>query len=125
MENGADAGISDSYGQTPLHRVACSGLVKMAGLLIARGVDVNQRDALGNTPLHLAIEELHGETAKLLIQHNASLTTQNKESKVPFEISSGSKGHKTSSRKLAAGLLLTKFIRAQVSAPKGKLFCQN
>jgi ankyrin repeat protein len=63
-ENGADAGLRDRNGQTPLHclglHVPCSLPIDMdlIALLLAHGADVGDTDADGNTPLHLAARNL-------------------------------------------------------------------
>ena len=51
LENGGDANIGDQYENTPLHRAASKGHVKLVKLLLQYHVDVNYKDSSGNTPL--------------------------------------------------------------------------
>ena len=51
LQSGAEPSIGDSYENTPLHRAASKGHVKMVKLLLQYQVDVNYKDKVGNTPL--------------------------------------------------------------------------
>ena len=67
VENGADLGVTDSTGDTPLH-VACSkGLLDIAKYLVERGADLLVNDAVDMTPLHLAAREGHDELLAYLL----------------------------------------------------------
>jgi 26S proteasome non-ATPase regulatory subunit 10 len=57
-------------------------------LLISAKARVNPRDSEGNTALHLACEEGHGDTAVVLIEHNADADLPNADGKTPIEVCS-------------------------------------
>ncbi|MBM3475510.1 MAG: ankyrin repeat domain-containing protein, partial [Armatimonadetes bacterium] len=54
LEKGADAGIVDKSGETPLHLAAMVDGATVAALLIQKGADPNVQDGEGFTPLFLA-----------------------------------------------------------------------
>ncbi len=58
---------------TPLHYAAALPKPEIAGLLIARGADVNAEDTFGTTPLLAAASGAHLETMRLLIEHGAKV----------------------------------------------------
>jgi len=51
LECGADVDSGDCYNNTPLHRAASQGHVKLVKLLLQYRPDVNYKDSSGNTPL--------------------------------------------------------------------------
>ena len=51
LQSGADTSTGDAYENTPLHRAASKGHVKMVKLLLQYQADVNYKDKVGNTPL--------------------------------------------------------------------------
>ena len=51
LQQGADPDIGDQYNNTPLHRAASKGHVKLVKLLLQYNVDVNYRDSQNSTPL--------------------------------------------------------------------------
>ena len=51
LQSGAEPIIGDAYENTPLHRAASKGHVKMVKLLLQYRADVNYKDKVGNTPL--------------------------------------------------------------------------
>ncbi|MHB8995877.1 MAG: ankyrin repeat domain-containing protein [Armatimonadota bacterium] len=57
---------------TPLHRAARTGDVRLVSLLLASGADPNIRDYWGNTPLHTAAQAGHLDAVKKLVAGGAS-----------------------------------------------------
>lgn len=55
LEQGAAIDVGDRYENTPLHRAASKGHVKLVKLLLQYRPDVNYKDTSGNTPLQVAI----------------------------------------------------------------------
>jgi len=51
LQYGADPNIGDQFENTPLHRAASKGHVKLVKLLLQYGVNLNHRNSEGNTPL--------------------------------------------------------------------------
>ena len=75
----------DQYSNTPLHRAASKGHVKLVKLLLQFNVDVNYRDSQKSTPLHWACEEERAEVALLLVDRGADIAALNKEEKTPLD----------------------------------------
>ncbi|WAQ95825.1 PSD10-like protein [Mya arenaria] len=69
-QNGGALDIGDLYENTPLHRAASKGHVKITKLLLQ----------------HVACEEERSEVARLLIQHGAYVTIMNKEEQTPLDL---------------------------------------
>ena len=71
LKNGAEEGIEQQSGCTPLCIAAEYKQVEAARFLLKNGADVNHRDVVGNTPLHqAAFQEWHGDSviAQVLIE---------------------------------------------------------
>lgn len=54
-ERGADMEAVDTYGYTPLQRMASNNLVDAARVLVRRGVNIDSTGACGDTPLQVAL----------------------------------------------------------------------
>ena len=61
LESGADPGIANKSGTTPLHVAAMRGDVNTSALLIAAGADLEARDSFGHRPIDSS--RLHGQKA--------------------------------------------------------------
>lgn len=96
IEQGADIGVIDEDGKTPLHYIArfsYFGLddstdeeehaYDLTRALLTRGANPNARDTYENTPLHL---EPDIPIAALLIEHKARVDARNKNGLTPFQI---------------------------------------
>lgn len=70
-------------GRTLLHGMVAAGQLDNAALLIQYGENVNAQDHDGNTPLHYAVLT-NIRIVKLLLDHNADLSIQNKDGLTPF-----------------------------------------
>ena len=57
----------DKDGMTPLHIACQNGHTKIAGLLLARGAEVDHKNAEGSTPLNVAVKARCTETVRLLL----------------------------------------------------------
>jgi len=66
VEFGADLEALDTYGMTPLHRMASNNLAKGAQLLIAAGADPNFRGLVGQTPAQVARSSHAWDVLKVL-----------------------------------------------------------
>jgi ankyrin repeat protein len=69
LGKGADQGIRDQDGSTPLHVAAKKGFKESVKLLIKRGADVTSMDENGYMALHLAAEEGHLSVVELMISN--------------------------------------------------------
>jgi hypothetical protein len=85
---------------TPLHYAALWGLHSIVEfLIIEHSQDVHSRGFTDNaTPLHLASKNGHVKVARMLIEHGADVTAQNKDGETPLHLASqegtsGSRSH--------------------------------
>jgi len=70
---------------TPLHRAAEAGDVKLIHSLIAGCADINAKDDWdGSTPLHIAVDQGHSDIAEVLIEAGASINARNVEGMTPL-----------------------------------------
>ncbi|HME53799.1 MAG TPA: ankyrin repeat domain-containing protein [Candidatus Lokiarchaeia archaeon] len=67
VENGADLGMTDCTGDTPLHVACAKGLLDIARYLVERGADILVNDVVDMTPVHLAAREGHDEVLAYLL----------------------------------------------------------
>ncbi|RFU34748.1 hypothetical protein B7463_g1600, partial [Scytalidium lignicola] len=97
-QNGANAGLRNKKGQTPLHGLGFHVHhgepepvdTSLITLLLAHGANVNDIDADGNTPLHLAAKNLqHVETVKFLLSQGADVNARNSEGNTPLHVAAG------------------------------------
>lgn len=100
LSHGADVRARDGLnGQLPLHWAALGGdgrirqealpgttpdYLGTAGLLLARGADVNATNRLGGTALHLAVMSGDPAMATLLLEHRATVDSQNDRGETPL-----------------------------------------
>ena len=68
---GADVGVRDEDGRTPLHRAARNADGELVTLLLAAGADADAADAGGRAPLHEACARAHVENVLALLDHGA------------------------------------------------------
>lgn len=54
LDRGADIGVTDEYGQTPLHHAACKGHDAVVALLLQRGANPNSEDHRGRSSIIMA-----------------------------------------------------------------------
>ena len=75
--------------RTPLHYAALLGLHSIVEFLVVEhSQDVRSRGFTDNvTPLHLASKRGHGKVARMLIEHGADTTAQNKDGETPLHLS--------------------------------------
>ena len=69
LDAGADAGLRDAAGRTPLHAAAEAGSAPLVVALLARGAAVDAPDGSGDSPLGLARRNGHRRVADLLAAH--------------------------------------------------------
>jgi hypothetical protein len=75
----------DDRGFSQLHRAAMGGHVERVRALLAQGanVDVRQREFHG-TPLQYAAHNGNGEIVQVLLEHKATVDSQDKQGRTPF-----------------------------------------
>ena len=99
LEHGATLHVRNKNGQTPLHLASYQGLSGTVALLLKLGADVDAQDDDTMTPLLLVsqakLEPLVGDdtriikTARLLLEHGASIHVRDKNGDMPLHIASG------------------------------------
>ncbi|KAG5189702.1 ankyrin repeat-containing domain protein [Tribonema minus] len=72
LDKGADPGLANCQGTTPLIRAAAFAQSAAIKKLVAAGADVNKADKEGNTVLHVASRGGHGSVVKLLLHLKAN-----------------------------------------------------
>jgi ankyrin repeat protein len=94
LEDASQAKVTDSIGDTPLHRVLrnsdnafVASKKDMVALLLEKGADIGARNKFGDTPLHIAAR-IYGETAKdiiaLLLDKNADIKARDRDGNTPL-----------------------------------------
>jgi hypothetical protein len=83
VEQGADLGAEDSYGETPLHARAGHWKGRIA-LLVELGAEVNHTARGRATSLHRAAASGNLEAAKILLDHGARVDTVNNAGQTPL-----------------------------------------
>ena len=90
-----DLNVKHPSGGAALHRIAWSGHVELAKLLLAHGAEVDVRTNRSQrrsspphneTPLHIAVGKGHAEMVALLVKHGANKNAQNNRGQTPFEV---------------------------------------
>jgi len=66
LEAGADVGVRDADGSTPLHHAAREALEMVVTILIRSGADINARDGNGQIPFELLPQRVAGEIRRML-----------------------------------------------------------
>ena len=66
IDNGADVGIEDKTGSTPLHEAAKAGSSVMVSSLLHYRADEHVQNHAGKTPLDLAKAKRHKEVVEIL-----------------------------------------------------------
>jgi ankyrin repeat protein len=76
---GVDLDARNEDGIAPLHLAVKKGMLKIAGLLLENGADVNIQDIYGNHALHIVLsgrDNNRGVFTNLLLEHGASVLCQ-------------------------------------------------
>merc|ERR1719258_584027 len=71
IARGADIEALDTYGMTPLHRMASNNLAVGARALLAAGADPTYRGRVNITPLEMARQAGAAEVIRLLQRHGS------------------------------------------------------
>ena len=88
LESGADVNITDSNGNTPLHRVRSP---EMAELLIRAGADLGAQNDRGLTPLHSAVWS--PDLIRVLIKNDADVNSRSKYGETPLHFAASRVDH--------------------------------
>jgi len=85
LERGADPGVRDDAGQTPLHAASHMGGLKPAQQLLELGADINSHDNQGRTPLHV-IQWDDDDVAQLLLELGADPDVRDNHGHTPLDV---------------------------------------
>ena len=83
LRYGADLGVKDVFGETPLS-LAAETDHEMVELFLNWGSKVNTRNKLGETPLMKAVEHSEVMIVKTLLEHGASVNATDQHGRSPF-----------------------------------------
>ena len=75
-KNGANVNITDSIGETLLHKAAARGQLGFANVIVANGANVNAKDQFNETPLHEAAAKGKLDVVKMLLSNGAKLNAR-------------------------------------------------
>uniref|UniRef100_H0VJD1 Transient receptor potential cation channel subfamily A member 1 n=1 Tax=Cavia porcellus TaxID=10141 RepID=H0VJD1_CAVPO len=64
--------LMDNYGNTPMHWAAENNQVESVKFLLIHGANPNLRNNNMMAPLHIAVQGMHNEMAKVLIEHSST-----------------------------------------------------
>jgi ankyrin repeat protein len=76
----------DDYGATPLRWAVRADNGPMVAFLLSHGAGVDAVDRCGNTALHCAADHLCLNSARVLLEHRASVCPKNKKGKAPLHL---------------------------------------
>ncbi|XP_066228535.1 transient receptor potential cation channel subfamily A member 1 [Saccopteryx leptura] len=62
--------VMDNYGNTPMHWAAERNQVESVKLLLSKGANPNLRNSNMMAPLHLAVQRMHNNVVKVLLEHS-------------------------------------------------------
>merc|ERR1712100_1013024 len=71
IKAGADIEALDTYGYTPLHRMASNNLPVGAEALLAAGANPNGKGAMGDTPIRVAQSSRASDVIRVLRKYGA------------------------------------------------------
>jgi len=95
LEHGADIEVqANTEHSTPLHLASYWGGLRVAGLLLNRGVNINVRDKNYRTPLHEALTDLGNDDAgdyyvgavRFLLDHGADVDAEDNDRSTPLHV---------------------------------------
>lgn len=86
LAQGADAGLTDHRGRTPLMLAAGSGFQKAVKELVLAGADKNAQDQEGKTALHHALTWRYEQTAAYLVKKGANCHLADNSGKTPMDL---------------------------------------
>ena len=85
LDNGANVGVRNHIGQTPLFSAVIYDNLEGVKILIARGAKVNMKQNDGRTPLHWAASSGYCDVAKVLIDNQANRKAKDASGKTPLD----------------------------------------
>jgi ankyrin repeat protein len=86
VKNGANLGLTDSFGNTPLISAASNNYPAFAELYLSAGARVDQQDHKKRTALHWAVFSGNDNIARLLITHGADVNAVTSDRRTPLSI---------------------------------------
>ena len=87
LRHGADVDVTDSEGETALHKAASHALTANIDTLLTWGSDVNKQNKSGDTPLHAASSKGLKDAVQALTSHAlADIFTRNAKNQTPLDV---------------------------------------
>ena len=84
MRAGAGHGMSDQFGDTPLHLSSYDGRTQCVEALLAAGAKPAPTNKSGDAPLHQACRNGHDAVCALLLEHRATIDLANNHGRTPL-----------------------------------------
>lgn len=87
LSSGADAGVQNAYGNTPLHVACLNGHLPICQELIVYNADIEASNYRGQTPLHVAAASTHGvDCLTFLLEQGADINKQSADGRTPLHM---------------------------------------
>lgn len=92
LRAGADPNVTDSYGNTPLHKIAAFAYntENIITMLVQYGANMDVQNNDGDTPLHIAAEKSSPDSVRKFLEIGASFSITNNKGETPLALARNS-----------------------------------